>query len=434
MTHNIATRIPLELQLVLLQYLTYRTVVALRLTSRHFAHGVVPLSTLLRLRKEIIGAELRLERVRLQALLRTHSLEEKTWRRYFHQLPTNLETYYSSPLLSASDRSSGGDDVPRASYGSVHASMAQLEAVGAMNVILCYTCLEHKSITSGQFVRAMYTGSRGVGQRGARKRVCKECMLQNGEGSSHGRWWFEGRYKPKDSNMEPPLAASMVGRFLHLLTGHGDEPKLANRRRECGICAKCRREQEPLYWGCARCFDGFCEQIQREDLSDQSALGKLVYKTQVKYSAGVAWWNRYAVEDRPLRRKDFINPTTILQFIKNVLEGCDTVRYKEWKRRRGLYDDPQTSCNVPGGTGEVDSGIHKASSRLCKDTKTNHGEAIAPKGKYWESRCQSCWCRVRPQSRLRPRNSHGRCIDATLIALPDTARCPNCQKDNLKSS
>lgn len=92
------------------------------------------------------------------------------------------------------------------------------------------------------------------------------------------------------------------------------------------------------------------------------------------------------------------------KFVKCLLVGFEQFRYLSWKKRYagdGRNEDPN-------GTGM------KGPTASCY-----------PLRRYWESRCVSCWYRIRPQ----PYHFLDRIDIRLLESLGESELCPSCRQE-----
>lgn len=93
--------------------------------------------------------------------------------------------------------------------------------------------------------------------------------------------------------------------------------------------------------------------------------------------------------------------------MKCLLVGYEQFRYLSWKERH----------DIDGHCEGLEKAPAKESASPCHTS-----------GRYWESRCASCWCQIRPRAyHFRER------VDICLVArLKDTELYPDCQSEAKK--
>lgn len=271
--------------------------------------------------------------------------------------------------------------------------------------LCCFTCLLPKPMSA--FIYNMHTGKYAPRGPKTPRRMCKECMLRKRFPGLRGRWWIEGPFIREHSIMAPPVKISILDHVLGRAQGLREQRRLQRRVGDHGVCGKCRREREVLFWGCGNCFRGVLDTIIHQDLLDRNPIEQAIYRLQVHCVRCIDWWNRHAVVERPLQFADVVSHGR--EFVTCLFMGLEQFRYVSWKDRRpvGSRGDDQWTTERRGS-----------------------GSPCDPVGRFWESRCAPCWRRIRPRAyHFRDR------VDACLIAkLEESELCSDCQQETRSAS
>ena len=269
-----------------------------------------------------------------------------------------------------------------------------------MDPLCCYTCLQPKAISA--FIFIMHIGAYGPRGSRAQYRICKECMLRKDIHRIYGRWWREGPHIQEYSVMTPPVRITILDQIFGRAKRLREQSRLNKRGGDRGVCGKCRREREILFWGCVMCFRRVLDRNRCEDIASRNAIDQIIYGMQSLCVRYIDWWNRHAIIERPFEFRDIVDHGR--EFVKCLLVGYEQFRYSNWKKRHEIASHGKDHWRAQSKGSE---------------------SPYDPRGRYWESRCTSCWCRICPRAyHLRDR------VDICLIAkLEDTELCLDCHNE-----
>lgn len=153
--------------------------------------------------------------------------------------------------------------------------------------VLCYTCLVPKTVAG--FISIMHTGNYSGGGPKAQYRMCKDCMMRKHVRWLYGRWWREGPHIPEYTSMAFPVKISIADRLLGRSRGLREQDRLRKRLQDRGVCGKCRREKEVLFWGCGNCFRTILDGTRCQDIASRNFIDQIIYRMQNRCVHCIDW-------------------------------------------------------------------------------------------------------------------------------------------------
>lgn len=411
--------LPTEVQEVVLDHLPYRSLLALRLSSRHFGFNLVTMPVLVKRRKVYVERYFEEERKTLADILKVPGVRSR-YNRFWYQDP-----YYLSYLLWKLEQ---GDDT------------ASIISCQAMEELRCYTCLELKGAFTGDFVRKFSARSRGLGGTKAYTRMCKDCMIRKSITGLHGRWWKEGYWRDRDIvRMRPAGKAKTALKHVLGNSNKGGKSIPVNeshsvQKREHGVCAKCRRECFCLYWGCATCFAREQHSRQQTDLTNLDKKERKFYTRHMKLHDIQASWYKYSGMKGAPRFTDMFRPRKF-KSLRNLVGGRDLWLYLDWKKRQQEYEAEHeaktaersfTLLKQQQQDSKTDDGLCTLTRKQDNDeTWSPYPTSGNPKCKNWEVRCSDCWRYNRPTEWF---------VSSIYESLRYHDMCDDCQSEVVSAS